>query len=53
MARILDNPVARPQHPAVAERLVEILGKLSSSSAQRPQGRLASVQRMTRGNAGA
>jgi hypothetical protein len=45
MARLLDNPLALPQHPAAAGRLVEILGRLSKGS-QRP-GRLASVRSMT------
>ena len=51
MARILDNPVALPQHPAAAGRLVETMGHLSKVA--RPHGRLASVQRMTGGDSGA
>ena len=49
MARLLDNPVALPQHPAAARCLVEILGKAAKGTQRR--GRLAAVRSMTDGSA--
>jgi hypothetical protein len=46
MARILDNPLAMPQQPAAAGRLVELLDKLRKGQPRRG-GKLAAVQAMT------
>ena len=45
LAELLDNPLALPQHPAAAGRLIELLGKLAQD--QRRGGRLAAVREMT------
>ena len=45
LAELLDNPLALPQHPAAAGRLVELLVKLTRE--QRRGGRLAAVRDMT------
>jgi hypothetical protein len=51
MARILDNPKAIAQQPQAAARLTTILEDLRKGSARR-KGRLASVQAMTKTQAG-
>jgi hypothetical protein len=51
LARILDNPLALPQQPQAAAKLVAILDDLRKGSARR-KGRLASVQAMTRPGGG-
>lgn len=45
LAELLDNPLALPQHPAAAGRLVELLGRLSKERQRR--GNLAAVRAMT------
>lgn len=45
LAELLDNPLALPQHPAAAGRLVELLGRLSKE--QQRRGRLTAVRDMT------
>lgn len=46
LAELLDNPLALPQHPAAAGRLVELLGQLAKDRPRR--GRLTAVRDMTR-----
>jgi hypothetical protein len=45
LARLLDNTLALPQHPAAAGRLVEILGRLSKGAQRR--GKLFAVKALT------
>lgn len=45
LAELLDNPLALPQHPAAAGRLVELIGRLSKE--RQRHGRLAAVRSMT------
>lgn len=45
LAELLDNPLALPQHPSAAGRLVEILGQLSKDTQRR--GKLAAVRSLT------
>ena len=46
MAKILDDDLAIPQHPAAAARLMELLAVLRKSGSKR-RGKLAAVREMT------
>lgn len=48
MARIMDSPLAIPQHPAAAGKLLEVLESLGRVGRKR-KGKLAAVREMTAG----